>query len=889
MGTTAEKGAYLNETKSQLKTAINNLGGNITSETTFREYAEELQDVYDNYPKTEYQEGTEINLGVTSKGKLDFSKIYQEVEYIECSGTQFLMTNTYIDNNNISIKTKITTPNMPSAEQDIVGNQDNTTGRFILGLSANKAFLYSKYSNTADINAWSGEYSGEQTLEIEAIFNQSTSTKTLKVNGTSYSETYIKSISNSNNAVQVFSNGNGENRFVGKIYYVKLYKGDTLSLDLCPCYRKNDNVIGMYDKINNKFYTNAGTGTFTKGADVGSGFDEIAGYGQTSQESTNGYNIYYIDKNNYSQAWGTLNVTLTRTGYKISGTGEGSTGFTITSRKITLPAGTYTFVLKHTSALRVAISNTSYAVLGIVEIGSTYASFSINQETDITLTLIPANGASYNEENEIMLYSGNYDSSKVFEQYTGGYSSPSPNWEQKIQHVRGKNLFNKSLLEQGGMSASTESGRYGKDFESTIRVRTNYVEVLPNTIYSISINDTGKVIAYFFEYNSNKIASETVPYVTVNSNTHTFTTASTTHYIRVAFGNSDSSNIVPSDVTEAQIEQNSQATPYLPYNTLEITRRGKNLFDKNNITFYASNNTDFNGVDASNKIRERTNSIAIASVGIKTNTIYKISGLPSGWELLGIGTFTQENGSNTSQGSINNNTFIINNDNVKYIFYLFSNNSSTEVATELFNSANIQIEQGSSATTYEPYITPITKTLALGDIELNKIGTYQDYIYKSSGKWYIHKNVGKYTITGQEQISLNQNKAYVFQFTISNVISGVGDSMAYSKCNLFYFKYGNPTDETNENYFWVYNLVTPVIVIQKTIVTDLESFKTWLSNNKPVLYYRLATPTDTEITDTTLISQLEEIYQLMSIKGTTIIETSGNLPIIVKARALKGE
>jgi hypothetical protein len=37
---------------------------------------------------------------------------------------------------------------------------------------------------------------------------------------------------------------------------------------LIPCYRKSDNEIGVYDIINEKFYTNIGTGTFTKGADV---------------------------------------------------------------------------------------------------------------------------------------------------------------------------------------------------------------------------------------------------------------------------------------------------------------------------------------------------------------------------------------------------------------------------------------------------------------------------------------------------------------------------------------------------------------------------------------------------------------------------------------------
>ena len=44
--------------------------------------------------------------------------------------------------------------------------------------------------------------------------------------------------------------------------------GNSVIQNLVPCYRKSDNVIGLYDTINDKFYTNQGTGTFGKGADV---------------------------------------------------------------------------------------------------------------------------------------------------------------------------------------------------------------------------------------------------------------------------------------------------------------------------------------------------------------------------------------------------------------------------------------------------------------------------------------------------------------------------------------------------------------------------------------------------------------------------------------------
>ena len=64
---------------------------------------------------------------------------------------------------------------------------------------------------------------------------------------------------------------NGTPRYAGvrRVYYFKYYdKNNTLICDLVPCYRKNDGVIGMYDIVRKIFLTNAGSGSFTKGANV---------------------------------------------------------------------------------------------------------------------------------------------------------------------------------------------------------------------------------------------------------------------------------------------------------------------------------------------------------------------------------------------------------------------------------------------------------------------------------------------------------------------------------------------------------------------------------------------------------------------------------------------
>ena len=77
---------------------------------------------------------------------------------------------------------------------------------------------------------------------------------------------------NSNNNIFLFtcnSGGIADNRMmIGKIYACKIWDNEVLIRDLIPCYRISDNVIGLYDIVNDVFYTNSGTGTFSKGADV---------------------------------------------------------------------------------------------------------------------------------------------------------------------------------------------------------------------------------------------------------------------------------------------------------------------------------------------------------------------------------------------------------------------------------------------------------------------------------------------------------------------------------------------------------------------------------------------------------------------------------------------
>lgn len=54
----------------------------------------------------------------------------------------------------------------------------------------------------------------------------------------------------------------------GRIGKVEFYISEELKRNFIPCYRKSDNVIGMYDLVEEKFYTNQGNGEFLKGRDI---------------------------------------------------------------------------------------------------------------------------------------------------------------------------------------------------------------------------------------------------------------------------------------------------------------------------------------------------------------------------------------------------------------------------------------------------------------------------------------------------------------------------------------------------------------------------------------------------------------------------------------------
>ena len=69
------------------------------------------------------------------------------------------------------------------------------------------------------------------------------------------------------------SNGTATPSGAMRIYSCKIYDNGMLIRDYVPCKNAN-NIVGMYDKVNRKFYVNLGTGSFIAGNSTQEIFDD---------------------------------------------------------------------------------------------------------------------------------------------------------------------------------------------------------------------------------------------------------------------------------------------------------------------------------------------------------------------------------------------------------------------------------------------------------------------------------------------------------------------------------------------------------------------------------------------------------------------------------------
>lgn len=192
---------------------------------------------------------------------------YQQVEYIECTGRQYIDTE-YLPTGQLRVDGIVNVPE-PTTELAVVGtsSQGWELGFTAVTSTRNRFFSYLVPSNFGSIAVVPESSIYNTMLQFSAINDKNQSFRSLSLN---VDNAYIEStVINANYRLKLYLfNYRNVYYFTGKCYNIKIYDDDILMRDFIPCYRKSDNEIGMYDVINNVFYTNSGTGKFLKGGDI---------------------------------------------------------------------------------------------------------------------------------------------------------------------------------------------------------------------------------------------------------------------------------------------------------------------------------------------------------------------------------------------------------------------------------------------------------------------------------------------------------------------------------------------------------------------------------------------------------------------------------------------
>ena len=262
---------------------------------------------------------------------------------------------------------------------------------------------------------------------------------------------------------------------------------------------------------------------------------------------------------------------------------------------------------------------------------------------------------------------------------------------------------------------------------------------------------------------------------------------------------------------------------------------------------------------------------------------FRISSTVVGKGSIEIRQIDENNEQHSVIVSNNSNVTIL--DNTKYLELNFNSRMQTGVTTW----SNIQVEEGSTATSYEPHQSNILTVNE--DVTLRGIGNVQDTLDCLTGE--VTERVGEIVLDGSEDWSLgfgfsdNENG----NFECKNI--NIGNR--HNKVISTHFNYDSGTDDrervraTNSNYI--------VIYINKTRLESptVDGFKKWLitqknSGNPVKVQYQLLEKSIKTV-DLTIQDQDDQPTQLKTFNDVTHIETQADsvLPTVILEYGTKNE
>ena len=457
-------------------------------------------------------------------------------------------------------------------------------------------------------------------------------------------------------------------------------------------------------------------------------------------------------------------------------------------------------------------------------------------------------------------------------------ASPSPEFPSEIKSVGNDvNLFDKNNANYLDGYIDTNS------IVSNLNYKTYYMPCLPNTTYTISRVGTSTI------YVAEKSLLPTLGGSITNkvqgtSNSVTITTTSTATYLvfQVYRNNYDNLETV---LNTLKVQKGTVATPYSKYGkgTVTIEQRGKNLFDYDNVELYGSFLKEIIGNEKVYKKNINFNNGSILPIfytnqsGLQDEKIYTISfDIWADKET----TFLNQNFYMNSKTSSQHNLKKITTNKQRLtatITYIGKNTTGnilhiypSYIEGNIIYISNVQIEEGTSATDYEPYFSKDYVIPLSAPLRSLPNGT-KDTIEEDG----IHRRVGSVVFDGSNDENWLLSLYNFFYIRVDDITVGTNRGIHAISSHFIAVDYIDRSNYTTPILDLV-NLSKELEFRNSGMIT-MDEWKTWLQQNPITVNYELSE----EVVEPFMDEQLEVLNSMITEKGTNIFDINEDTRITI--------
>lgn len=465
----------------------------------------------------------------------------------------------------------------------------------------------------------------------------------------------------------------------------------------------------------------------------------------------------------------------------------------------------------------------------------------------------------------------------VYEPFSNGVPSPSPDFPQEVEVARGNNFLD---------ITKTQIGKAWNNTTNSSRAII-ITKVKPNTKYYVSYQNISNIEGlYIFGRTNVDDDTSTIGSAQITTNPKEVITTENTNYIGIQI---NKTNITQEDVNNIGLQlKKDNNTEYEPYNSIVAKSTGENLINILNskpnsyalgipngeLSTVIINSIDTNNISATYNTNYYAG-LLTPIFNLKPNTEYTIAfsrpQISAAQRLYIYDYLNDEYIINTqkSSGVYGDYSFSFVTGITGKVAFMFALDNKANGLTDTIT--NIRLNEGSKPIDIKPY-QESKLTYSLND----NFVAEQDYIQDNK----LYKNVAKLVLDGSEN-GWEYNSTYKY-FRCPNYDYGIDiplDLKGTQKCNYFQLidDWGTFRDNIDKNGIFRINNEGYKICIRNTACNTVEEWKQWLSEHPVEVYYQLEAPTTVD---------LEPSGELKTYKDYTSISNNVNTEMEINYNAI---